>query len=284
MPKKITELSNSQLNEQLNKKKELSVLLKPYETYTGKDEVVPAIIIKEQIDVDDEQKKYLTGIEPLNTIIGGFKSGDLITMSGISGNGKTELLISFTKDFIDRKYKVLWISFEVNPKDFMNRFGDYEPIFYMPRQNIPNNLDWVIKRILEAKAKYGCEIVIIDHLHFLLDMATLGNRNISHLFGGIIRRIKTTALKLDLVIFLVAHLNKTATKEVPDLVDLRDSSFTYQEADTVLIIHRESTNDTIDLGTKIQPAVLRIAKNRWNGYLGLLKLNYDRTKRRFFSN
>lgn len=284
MPKKITELSDSQLNEQLKKKKELSELLKPYEIYTGKDEVVSAIIIKEQIDVDEEQKKFLTGINQLNTILDGFKSGDLITMSGISGNGKTELLISFTKDFIDRKYKVLWISFEVNPKDFMNRFGDYEPVFFMPRQNNPNNLDWVIKKIMEAKAKFGCEIVIIDHLHFLLDMNTLGNRNISHLFGGIIRRIKTTALKLDMTVFLVAHLNKTATKEVPDLVDLRDSSFTYQEADTVLIVHRESVDNTIDLNKNVQPALLRVAKNRWNGYLGLLKLNYDRAKRRYFGN
>lgn len=282
MPKKITELSDSQLNEQLKKKTELSALLKPYETYSGKDEVVSATIIKEQLDVDTEQKKFFTGIEQINTILDGFKSGDLITMSGISGNGKTELLISFTKDFIDRNYKVLWISFEVNPKDFMNRFGDYEPIFYMPRQNTPNSLDWVIKRIMEAKAKYGCEIVIIDHLHFLLDMGTLGNRNISHLFGGIIRRIKTTALKLDVTVFLVAHLNKTATKEVPDLVDLRDSSFTYQEADSVLIIHRENTDDSIDLNKTIQPAVLRIAKNRWNGYLGLVKLTYDRKQRRYF--
>lgn len=284
MPKKITELSDAQLNEQLKKKTELSELLKPYETYTGKDEVVSATIIKEQLDVDTEQKKYFTGINQINTILDGFKSGDLITMSGISGNGKTELLISFTKDFIDRNYKVMWISFEVSPKDFMNRFGDYDPIFFMPRQNQPNSLDWVIKRIMEAKAKYGCEIVIIDHLHFLLDMNTLGNRNISHLFGGIIRRIKTTALKLDMTIFLVAHLNKTATKEVPDLVDLRDSSFTYQEADSVLIIHRENTDDTIDLNKNIQPAVLRIAKNRWNGYLGLIKLTYDRKQRRYFGN
>lgn len=284
MPKKITELSDTQLNEQLKKKTEISELLKPYVTYSGKDEVVSAVIIKEQLDVDTDQKKFLTNIEQINTILDGFKSGDLITMSGISGNGKTELLISFTKDFIDRGYKVLWISFEVNPKDFMNRFGDYDPIFFMPRQNTPNSLDWVIKRIMEAKAKYNCDIVMIDHLHFLLDMGTLGNRNISHLFGGIIRRIKTTALKLDITVFLVAHLNKTATKEVPDLVDLRDSSFTYQEADTVLIIHRENTDENIDLKKNIQPAILRVAKNRWNGYLGLVKLIYDRKQRRYFGN
>ena len=281
MPK-ITELSDKQLSELMKKQEELSKLLKPFADYKGKDEVVSAVQIKENIDADLEQAVFETSIPQLNKILGGFRAGDLITMSGISGNGKTEFLISLTKDFIDRKYKVLWISFEVNPKDFMGRFGDYNPIFFMPLQNVPNNLEWVIKKIMEAKAKYDIDIVIIDHLHFLLDMGTLGNRNISHLFGGIIRRIKTTALKFDITIFLVAHLNKTETKTVPDLVDLRDSSFTYQEADTVLIIHRENTDDTIDLNKKIQPAVLRVSKNRWNGYLGLIKLIYDREKRRYF--
>ena len=281
MPK-VTELSDNQLNEKIEKKDQLRKLLKDYETYTGKDEVISATIIKESVFSDNEQKKFETSLPELNKIIDGFKAGDLVTMSGISGNGKTELLISFTKDFIDRKYKVLWISFEVSPKDFMNRFGDYEPVFFMPRENVPNNLDWVIKRILEAKAKFDIDIVIIDHLHFLLDMNTLGNRNISHLFGGVIRKIKTYALKLDVTIFLVCHLNKTATKEVPDLVDLRDSSFTYQEADTVLIIHRENSDSEIDLKQTMTPALLRIAKNRWNGYLGLIKLIYDRGKRRFY--
>ena len=163
---KITQLSNSQLNEKIKKKQELNDLLKPFETYAGKDEVVSAQIIKEQVSADTDQKKYLTSILPLNKILDGFKSGDLITMSGISGNGKTEFLISLTKDFIDKKYKVLWISYEVNPKDFMNRFGDYDPVFFMPRQNNPNNLEWTIDRIKEAKAKYGCDIVMIDHLHF----------------------------------------------------------------------------------------------------------------------
>ena len=281
--KKITELSDAELNIKLERERELNKILDPLRNYKGKDEVVIAEEVKKSINITDEQKKFLTSIDPINKILDGFKAGDLITTSGISGNGKTELLISFTKDFIDRNYKVLWVSFEVNPKDFMNRFGDYDPIFFMPKSNVPNNLDWLLSRMIEAKAKYDCDIVIIDHLHFLLDMATLGNKNISHLFGGIIRRIKTYALKLDMAVFLVAHLNKTATKDVPDLPDLRDSSFTYQEADTVLIIHRNNTDEQIDMSKRYQPAVLRIAKNRWNGFTGLVNLSYDREKRRYSS-
>ena len=275
-------MSDAQLDAVIEKQNEVSKLTEAMATYSGKDEVVPASVIKESLANEVEQEKYFTNITEINEIVDGFKPGDLVTMSGISGNGKTELLISFTKDFIDKDLKVLWISFEVNPKDFMSRFGDYDPIFFMPRENVPNNLTWVMNKIKEAKAKYGVQIVIIDHLHFLIDMGTLGNKNISHLFGGIIRQIKTLALKLDVTIFLVCHLNKTETKTVPDLVDLRDSSFTYQEADTVLIIHRENTDDNIDTKKNIQPAVLRVAKNRWNGYLGLIKLIYDRKQRRYF--
>ena len=275
-------MSDAQLDAVIEKQSEVSKLIEAMATYSGKDEVVPASVIKESLANEVEQEKYFTNITELNEILDGFKPGDLITMSGISGNGKTELLISFTKDFIDKELKVLWISFEVNPKDFMSRFGDYDPIFFMPRENVPNNLTWVMNKIKEAKAKYGIQVAIIDHLHFLIDMGTLGNKNISHLFGGIIRQIKTLALKLDVTIFLVCHLNKTETKTVPDLVDLRDSSFTYQEADTVLIIHRENTDENIDTKKNIQPAVLRVAKNRWNGYLGLIKLVYDRKQRRYF--
>ena len=88
---------------------------------------------------------------------------------------------------------------------------------------------------------------------------------------------------LDITCFLVAHLNKTQTKDVPDLVDFRDSSFTYQEADTVLIIHRETSGTEIDLKQTKFEALLRIAKNRWNGYLGIIKLTYDKQKRRYYS-
>jgi len=281
---KLSELTDSQLENKRKKLEEIKKLIQPLENYAGVDKVVPAKEIKESVEATFEQNKYFTSLKKLNDTIGGFKAGDLITMSGISGNGKTELLISFTKDFIDNKYKVLWVSFEVNPKDFMNRFGDYEPLFYMPQQNVPNNLNWVLDRIKEAKAKYDVQIVMIDHLHFLLDMKTLGSSNISHLFGYVIRQIKSMSLRLDITTFLVAHLNKNQTSDdVPDLKDFRDSSFTYQEADTVLIIQRDQTNEEIDLNQTKYPATLRIAKNRWEGHVGKIKLTYDKQKRRYYS-
>ena len=158
---KISELSDSQLGERIRKNEEIEKLVRPFLNYKGVDEVVSAKIIKEHVEVETEQKKLYTSMNKLNSTIDGFKLGDLVTVSGISGNGKTELLISMTKDFIDRKYEVFWVSYEVSSKDFMSRFGEYEPQFYLPKQNVPNSVDWLLKRIYEAKAKYNIEVVSI---------------------------------------------------------------------------------------------------------------------------
>lgn len=277
----ISELTDKQLESEIKKLSEIEKLTSPFRLYEGKDRVDYAHEISEDVSVDIS-KKYLTTITKLNETIDGFKAGDLVTVSGISGNGKTELLVSFTKDFIDRKYTPLWVSFEVSPKDFLSRFNGYDLNFVMPRENKANDLNWLFARIYEAKAKYNIDMVIIDHLHFLIPFEQLKGGNDSLLFGSVIRKIKSLALQLDIVVFLVAHLKKVDSETCPDLADLRDSSFTYQEADTVLIIHRQNTLEAVDNSKTTTEAVLRVAKNRWKGTLGLVKLIYSRPERRFY--
>jgi replicative DNA helicase len=275
------ELSDAQLENELKKISEIEKITFPFKNYEGKDEVIEAQEMKGDISLEPT-RKYYTSLSKLNETIDGFKGGDLVTVSGISGNGKTELLVSFTKDFIDRGYKPLWISFEVSARDFIGRFGDYDLAFYIPKENKAGDLKWLFARIYEAKAKYGIDMVIIDHLHFLVPFEKLRSGNDSLLFGSIIREIKTQALLLDVTIFLVAHLKKVERDTCPDLADLRDSSFTYQEADTVLIVHRTDKDGQIDNSSNITDAVLRVAKNRWKGMLGLIKLKYNRAHRRFY--
>jgi replicative DNA helicase len=275
------ELSDAQLESEIKKLSEIDKTVSPFKNYEGKDQVDYAHEIKKTVGLDIS-KKYMTTLTKLNETIDGFKAGDLVTVSGISGNGKTELLVSFTKDFIDKGYTPLWVSFEVAPKDFLTRFQNYDLNFVMPRENKANDLNWLFARIYEAKAKYNIDMVIIDHLHFLIPFEQLKGGNDSLIFGGVIRKIKSLALQLDITIFLVAHLKKVDQESCPDLSDLRDSSFTYQEADTVLIVHRTNTSDPIDNTRTETDAVLRVAKNRWKGTIGLIKLKYNRLERRFY--
>lgn len=277
----IAQMSDEQLQAELEKIAHIDELITPYKDYTGPDQVVFAHEIKSKVGIDTAQK-FKTTIGKLNEVIDSFKSGDLITVSGISGNGKTELLVSFTKDFMDNGYVPFWVSFEVSPRDFMGRFGDYKLNFVMPQRNKPNDLAWLFDRIKEAKAKYNANIIIIDHLHFLVNFDQMKGGNDSLIFGSVIRKIKSLALELDITIFLIAHVKKVQSDECPDLPDLRDSSFTYQEADTVLFIHRTDKDQEINTKKRYSNAVIRVAKNRWKGSLGLIHVQYDTLERRFY--
>ena len=96
-------------------------------------------------------------------------------------------------------------------------------------------------RIVEALTKYGIEVVFIDHLHFLFDMAR--SRSVSIEIGQIIRWLKTLAIELNLVIFVLCHLQKMSFDAEPDDSNIRDSSFVSQESDTGLILWRVRNSD-----------------------------------------
>ncbi len=56
--------------------------------------------------------------------------------------------------------------------------------------------------------------------------------------GQIIRWLKTLAIELNLVIFLICHLQKIRFDVEPDDTNIRDSSFVSQESDVGLILWR----------------------------------------------
>jgi len=98
--------------------------------------------------------------------------------------------------------------------------------------------------------------VFIDHLHFLVDLARIGNSSLE--IGSIVRNIKKVALRQDVVVFLIAHTKKIKSGfEELSLGDVRDSSFIEQEADTVLYIWRKEENEV-----DVNRSILKIAKNR----------------------
>jgi replicative DNA helicase len=276
----MIELTEKQVEFEIQKLSEIEKITAPFKNYDGKDQIIHGNALKNDLTID-LSKKYHTSISKLDETIDAFKAGDLVVVSGISGHGKTELLVSFTKDFIDRKYKPLWVSFEVSPRDFVTRFGNYDLNFYIPKENKPMDIKWLFQRIYEAKAKYQIDMVFIDHLHYLVPFEKLRIGDTSLLFGSIMREIKSQAVKLDITIFLVAHLKKVDGVSCPDASDLRDSSFVFQESDTVLIVHRDNKDGVVDNTSIETDAMIRVAKNRWKGTLGLIKVRYNRKERRF---
>ncbi len=225
--------------------------------YAGDDKMVYSYEMQSIIKLNRSQPFNIASryFPSLTESIGGFDGGEVIVVSGWTGNGKTTFCQSLTKDFADQSIISAWFSYEVQPYYFLKKFGDL-PIFVMPMKLQDKDFKWLIDRIWEAKIKYGISVVFIDHLHFVIDVFS---RNISHDIGVVMRKLKKLALQFNICIFLVAHTMKPTaqTGETLGLGSVRDSGFIEAEADTVLYVWRSKDKEN--------GSFLKIAKDRKNG-------------------
>jgi replicative DNA helicase len=195
-----------------------------------------------------------------------FEGGDLVTISGLTGHGKTLFAQTLTKAFAEQEKRSLWFTYEIPAYQFLSQFGEDMPLFYMPQKLTDSTMLWIEKRIYEAKVKYGLEAVFVDHLHFLLDMQ---KNNTSLEIGFLMRSMKKLAIKYNIVFFLIAHTQKVKHDADLDNDLIRDSSFVAQESDSVIFVHRLINTD--------KQAILKITKNRRFGIINkkikIIKVN-----------
>lgn len=237
-----------------------------------KDEKV--VRIKEAL-VEDEAKAISTGLLELDALTdGGFRAGDLIVLSGRSGNGKTTVGLNFMRNYL--QLNPVLFSYEVQ----VNRIYDKlvrmmmgtDPNVFTPKRNVSGDVNWIKDRILEAINKFSSKLVVIDHLDFITSdhKSDDGRRNE---INSIITKLKEMAVEKNLIIILQVHVKK-GDKETTPLGnnDLADSRMIANLADYVIFVNREIDNDNIAVGNTGR---LVITKNRYNGRQG--KVNYEIT-------
>lgn len=252
----IKDLPTELLKKRLKEEREKNQALELMGSYTGADRVVT---IHEAVKLQEGEEKghsLSSGIPALDDITGGFRTGELVVVSGPTGMGKTTLLQSMTYEFSDNDIPSLWFSYEVGVSDLSERFGGMVPDFVLPYKMIDSDFNWLVSKVYEGIAKFGVRVIFIDHLHFLLDMEELAKTNTSLAIGHLMRRLKKFAVETNTLIFLVSHVAKTKFESEPEISDLRDSSFIGQESDYVLLIWRHEDK-----------AFLKVAKNRRLGTL-----------------
>lgn len=246
--------------------------------YHGEDEIIVSSKVQKILaERKEDRTRFFTGIPSLDKIIDGFEKEDLTIVTAPTGQGKTTFCQSLTKNFAQKEIKCLWFSYEGSQYNFLEKFGQELPEFYLPKKLVRSDISWIEKKILEGIAKYDTRIVFIDHLHFLFDLAGI-NTNMSLWIGGIMRELKRIAIEYKVSIFLVAHLTKVKFEERPGLSDIRDSSFITQEADNVLVMWRATEIPQSKEAKKekgiifTNQAIVSVEKNRRTGQLGTFKL------------
>ncbi len=233
--------------------------MKDLKNYNGEDRVVTSYDMLQYLEETGKRPIAFKSLFPtLDKYIGGFVGGEVTTISGVPGDGKTLFAQSLTMSFARQRIMSLWFSFEVQPFQFLDSFGLDLPKFTMPLTLQTNSILWLEERIIEAKQKYDIKAVFIDHLHFIIDIFMKQNLSIS--IGAVMRQLKQNiAIKHGLVVFLIAHTTKTKIDEEEGLEmgHIRDSGMVAAESDNIFFIWRVTD---VENG-----AILKIAKDRKQG-------------------
>ena len=227
-------------------------------------QVVPVKCVKRLSDVKSVDlsalPKIRTGLQELDQIIGGFYFGQVILLTGRSGERKSTLLSQLDLEAIDQGYATLIYSGELadyhvkNWMDLQAAGPDNIQVNYdennQPVSSIPADM-------IEASIqRYDIKLICIDNLMTAMD--AMPGEDFYQAQSQFVKQLKKLAVKYDVVVILVAHPRKT--KEAISNDDVSGSSDITNRVDVVLSYSRDENNSGWD-GT------LSVLKNRLTGKL-----------------
>lgn len=253
--------------------------------YAGEDRIVPSHELAAQVDAEPEMS-YATGVRALDRILSGVQPGEMVIVSGPTGEGKTTLLMSITRNMAAAGVPSLWFTLEVTPRAFIQKIkkgcGDTMPLFYMPNRNTDNQLEWLEQRIIEAKVKHDPKVVFIDHVHQIFSLHRANSGSLSLEIGDMVGKIKQMAIDHHLVIFLIAHTRDNAEKPnaEPRKEEIRDSGLISRLADAIVLVWRVKNGEQdkdrrpANLEADDNMSKVRVVKNRREGRMGTLLMEH----------
>lgn len=212
------------------------------EQITNEERIVDSVSLKEELSKLPKQQFFASGNKYLDELIGGFAEGDLILLGGSAKSGKSTLLQTWTRQFAMNGIGCLWFSVEMSNREFLGRFGDKLPIFYLPRV-MPTQTThlWIEKKIQEAKKAHDIKIVFVDHIGMVADESMYRERNHVEVMDSRLFRLKRFALKERICLIAVAPFQLQALrkkKTEPSSGDFRGSAMSSYTADTLLALDR----------------------------------------------
>lgn len=273
------------------------------------DDENPVVTLTEAADIIRAQYKtsFATGFAMFDAALnGGFKSGDLVIVTGMSGHGKTTLGQTFTYNLVDQDASSLWFSYEVSADVLDDRFkkmgikkredGSYG--VFAPKIVNSGEMVWIEAKIKEAIKNHGVQIVFIDLIDFLNPRQRKSSDTETLVLKRIATELKSLTRELGIVTFLMAHVRKQKDfGKAIELQDIAHSSGIAQLSDYVFVVERlESTTEKPEKvyvsasgeSAKVRKSLnygpissIRMLKNRYTGILAEQKCTLDHEDLRF---
>jgi len=230
-----------------------------------------------------------TGLSDLDRLITGFEPGQLITIAGRPGHGKSALAGTIAVNLARRGKGVLLFSLEMTKGELAGRFvsrlaripGNVlkNPKCMTPEQGkaFAAGLDAVGKLPItittqgnltpgdvasigaSVKREKGLDLIIVDYIQLMTSGRRQENNRVQEI-SYITRSLKNLACSLDVPIVILSQLNRNNEKgeRPPRITDLRDSGSIEQDSNTIILLHRETSEG----GTMSAVTTANVAKQR----------------------
>jgi replicative DNA helicase len=238
-----------------------------------------------------------TGFVDLDRMLNGLKGGQLVVLAARPSMGKSALAMNILQHAAGKGHGSALFSLEMSGMEMAQRMICSEADVSLQRvrdgflakhdfpritasggkvagQNIwidetPSISLYALRaRARRLKLQHKIGLIVIDYLQLMRCPSKRGEANRALEIADITGGLKTLAKELDLPIIALAQLNREAERRgEPKLSDLRESGSIEQDADIVLLLHRDKENPD-------EPARLIVAKQR-NGPVGPIQLRFD---------
>lgn len=246
-----------------------------------------------------------TGFADLDAKIVGLEPGDVIVVAGRPSMGKTAFAMQVAEN-VSESNPVLVFSLEMGAQqlamrqaagtgkiDLMKlRTGQLQddewgrltyalgklnnrPMYIDDRSSL--SVAQIRARARQTKRKHGLSLIVIDYIG-LIDAP---GENRATALASVSRGLKAMARELAVPVIVLSQLNRQVTGRTdkrPVLSDLRESGAIEQDADLILLLHREDYYDPDSQWKGVAECI--IGKQR-NGPTGRIPLSFDADRARF---
>ena len=254
----------------------------------------------------EQQESAFAGIPTrfteLDRLTAGLQSGNLVVIAARPGVGKSSFVTNIARNVaVESRKTVAMFSLEMSRweigmrmlcaearvpweriRNRMTTGDDWgrisqaaevlhdAPLFVVDSGNV-NHVD-IRAKARRLRSRTGLDLIIVDYLQLMSHHDRRSVENRQQEIAEISRSLKLMAKEFDIPVIAVSQLNRDPERRAdkrPQLSDLRESGAIEQDADIVMFIHRDDSEDPSVKGT----ADLIIAKHR-NGPTGTVQLTF----------
>jgi replicative DNA helicase len=264
--------------------------------------------------LERNEGQHITGVTSgfveLDEMLSGFQRGEMIILAARPSMGKTALALNFVENMAMSGSPVAVFSLEMGKQQLVQRIlcGRGQIDSQRLRRNMLRQEDY--RRLLAAasdlaqakifiddtpgltllgmrskarrlKERQDIKAIVIDYLQLMSAGTRVESRQLE--VSEISRGIKAMARELDVPVVCLSQLNRAAEQREghrPRMSDLRESGSIEQDADVIMMLHREAYFHRADPEweennpDKVNVAELIVAKQR-NGPTGTVELVWD---------